>query len=211
MSLSLATRTQWTILFVVPGPGSEVLLFISISQETTERECWWFSGGAKKHVLGMRKVAHMYLAITTVDQDPRVKESTTVQQSCPFTNPIKWDVVLTALKVQVGNEVHHHKTELNRWTRVWWWAVRVGVFGIGDGDSEGPRRALDYRCEFRCVSNSYWNFAIADDEQTQLGDSARNETSASVDRSQKQYTFSIVQALQLEWNIVQIHNPTYSR
>ena len=45
MSHSLATRTQQTISFVVPSPGSEVVLFISISRETTERECWWVWGG----------------------------------------------------------------------------------------------------------------------------------------------------------------------
>ena len=57
------------------------------------------------------------------------------------------------------------------------------------------------------MSNSCRNFAIVYDEQTRLGDSAWNEISASVDRNGT----SFLPELQLEWNIVQLHNPTYSR
>ena len=152
---------------------SEVLLFTSISRETTERECWWVQWGCEETCGGDEElVGHMpYLAVWALTKILRLK-STTVQKSCPFTNYMKREVALTALKVHIESEVHHRKTELNHWTRVWLWAVRVGLFGIGDAMGWHWGWTLDFRYETRCVSNSCRNFAIADDEQTQSDDSA---------------------------------------
>ena len=68
----------------------------------------------------MRKVGHMYLAVTSVNRDPWVKESMTIKKSSPFTNPTRPNVALTALKAHAGNEVDHRESKLNHSrTRVW--------------------------------------------------------------------------------------------
>ena len=124
----------------------------------------------------------MYLAGTSVNKHPRVKESSHHRSAIISlykfykarcrTNGLKnacrkWGSPLWE-RIEPLNEsvVMSCSGECvrNRWWGLWPWI-------------------LDLRYEIRCVPNSCWNLAIADDEQTQLDDSARNEIGPSVNRN----------------------------